>query len=207
MSPNSRCEWCRLPPELCICAGLPRLGLPFRLVLIRHPGELSSQSNTGALLPRLFEGAEAIDYGALMQERRAPWRPHTDHAVLFPLPGAPVLSAAAFPARPARERALVVLDGTWGQASKMSRRVPGIRRFPFVALPAETRPRWTLRKPARPGRLATAEAVAAALELLDLAEEAQRLRQAHALMAARILQLRGKISRRQLEVLERKRAW
>ena len=67
----------------------------------------------------------------------------------------------------ARPITLVVPDGTWRQAKKARRRVAGLSDLPCVSLPAAGPSAYRLRHAARPNRLATIEAIARALQILE----------------------------------------
>jgi len=192
-----RCPACRLTPGLCVCGTLPRLAPAVELVIVQHTNERHSQSNTGSLVHRMLEGSELVPYGARQHALDAAtlWRADTSYAVLFPEPGAPVVSPAAFPPS-AKRGALVVIDATWRQARRMTRRIPGLRAHPIVTVPDSERVLPPLRQPIRDGQLDTAEAVARALECLGFEDDAAELREALARVVARVLHIRGKIPRR-----------
>lgn len=199
--PRERCKVCRVPPSLCVCARLPRIGLPFRVVLVQHGDEMHRQSNTGALVHRLLADSRVVPYGigeghdvALSSLEGRDWATH----VLFPIPGARPVTPNLLDVEGGQRLSLVVLDATWRQARRMSRRIPGLRQRPFVALPEGLVPRWPLRRPTRDGQLSTAEAIAWATALLGLPGAADEIWRALALVATRILHVRGKLSREAL---------
>jgi DTW domain-containing protein YfiP len=91
---------------------------------------------------------------------------HEDHSrvlVLFPSEDAQVLQ----PPGDDRKITLVVPDGNWRQASRIPRRVPGLAEAERVTLPPGPPTRWGVRKERRPGGLATLEAIARALGILE----------------------------------------
>lgn len=218
---HCRCRACKLSAELCICGRLPRVEMPLRIVVIQHPRERHSQSNTGSLVHRVFSNSELRDYTEVMRDAATdvtgPWEPSTDYHVLFPRQGARVVAPGVLDRSrqsgtgpgsrsPARRHALVVLDARWRQARRMSHRVPGLGRFPFLTLPEELpAPALNLRRPAGAGQVSTAEAVARCLELLGHVDAARKLRESLELLVSRALFLRGKISRREFEHIERQR--
>ena len=110
--------------------------------------------------------------------------------VLFPLPGAPVLSPATAPAR------LVVIDATWRQARRMLRQLRG---FSFVGLPPGARAQLCLREPPSPGCLSTVEAAARAVACLGHAAAAEQLARAIDLVAPRMMHVRSWIRRSDLD--------
>ena len=192
-----RCPGCKLTRSLCICSELPTVELPFELVIIQHSRERYRQSNSGGLLHRMVKGSRVVPYGA-RDHRFDPgklWSNGVTYTVLFPLPGAEVVSTEILNRRPGTPSALVVIDATWGQAQRMSRRIPGIRRFPFVRLrgikPAEP----TLRVPPERGQRNTAAAVCGALRHLGLGETAATIEEPLLKFISRALHIRGKIPR------------
>jgi DTW domain-containing protein YfiP len=94
-------------------------------------------------------------------------------------------------ARDPRPVNLVVPDGTWGQAARMGRRLPGLEHAEMVRLPAGTKTAWGIRRETHPEGLATFEAIARALGIIESSEVQQRLGQLFALMVARTLEARG----------------
>jgi DTW domain-containing protein YfiP len=62
---------------------------------------------------------------------------------------------------------LVVPDGTWRQANRVRRRVPGLAGIQAVSLPATEKSYYRLRRTHLGNRLATFEAIALALGLLE----------------------------------------
>lgn len=205
-----RCRGCKLPHDLCICADLPQIDLPLRFVVIQHVGEEHSQSNTGRLVHRIFTNSERYDYCELMRSAKshgALWAPNTSCAVLFPQAGARPVSPEAIACAPGKPPSLILLDAKWRQARRMSRRIPGLRKLPFVAIPADDESRQgarqALRRPPRSGQLSTAEAAYRALAALGYTNAALQLKASFELLVSRVLHVRGKISRRRLYSLER----
>lgn len=164
------------------------------MVLIQHVREVYSQSNTGALAHHMLTQCELLRYGgsAGRFDASALLALGADCAVLYPLPGAPVLRREHAVGPEGAPRTLVILDGTWQQARRMSRRIPGLRSLSFVRLPADALPEWRLREPLEAGQLGTAEAIALALELLGEERAAERLRDGLELVARGVLRIRGK---------------
>lgn len=192
-----RCPVCKLLDPGCVCSRFARVRTETRVVIIQHSRERKSQSNTGSLTHHVLLDSRLLIHGA--PERRldaAPCfdDPDLDYRLLFPLPSAEVIGPS--PALQAGKRlALVVLDGTWSQARRMSYKISGLRSLPCLQLPPGALPRIRLRKPRKPGQLGTAEAIALALELLGEWDEAQTLREALAVQASSVLRARGKFPR------------
>jgi DTW domain-containing protein YfiP len=110
--------------------------------------------------------------------------------LLYPGEGVPVLSRTFLTADP-RPVNLVVADGTWRQASRMGRRLPGLEHATMVRLPEGANTAWGVRRECHPEGLATFEAIARALGIIESVEVQESMEDLFNLMVARTLQARG----------------
>jgi DTW domain-containing protein YfiP len=94
-------------------------------------------------------------------------------------------------ARDNRPVTLVVPDGSWRQAAKMGRRLTGLDHAEMVGLPAGPDTAWGIRAENHPGGLATFEAIARALGIIESAEVQSGLEELFRLMVQRTLNSRG----------------
>jgi tRNA pseudouridine65 synthase len=94
--------------------------------------------------------------------------------VLYPSDDAVVLDKRFAQADP-RPVTLVVPDGNWRQASRIPQRVPGLVHAPRVVLPSGPPSAWGIRTETRDGGLATFEAIARALGVLENPELQEQL--------------------------------
>jgi DTW domain-containing protein YfiP len=180
---------------LCICALIPRIATRTRLVLLLHQLEDRKPTNTGRLAARCLTSSVVVSRTA-GAGAEPPWdAPDRDALLLFPHPDARPLEAWRGHPRPVT---LVVPDGTWRQANKARRRVAGLDRLPCVALPAATASRYRLRHDRRPGRLATIEAVALAMGILEGPDVQQQLEHIFQVMVDRTLWTNGRIPSEQV---------
>jgi DTW domain-containing protein YfiP len=152
---------------LCVCALLPapRIETRTRLVLIIHRYEDRKPTNTGRLAVQCLANSETIVRGH--ESRPTPpflSPPGTQPLLLFPYEGAMPLAELATPATPVT---LIVPDGNWRQASKVRNRVPGLRDIPCVRLPVSAPTTYRLRTETHEAGLATIEAIARAMGLLE----------------------------------------
>lgn len=163
-----RCPRCRMHEALCVCDAIPTLPLATRLVVVMHYREATKTTATAPLaLQALPHSAlyvhgdtpEPLDLQHLHDEDRRVW-------LLFPADDAVAITPELVAADP-RPVTLVVPDGSWRQASKLARRVPGLDRATTVVLPEGARTGWQLRREPRADGLATYEAIARALGLLE----------------------------------------
>lgn len=190
-----RCLRCRLHASLCICAHIPKLFTRTRLVLLLHRTEQRKPTNTGLLAVECLQNSELWVRGHAEPMGEYSPDPATLPVVLFPSAGATPLTEFLSAPRPI---SLIVPDGTWRQASKMLQRVPGLRNLPVVSLPEGALSVYRLRREQRHQGLATMEAIARALGVLEDPSIQQALERVFALMVERTLWSRGELDATQL---------
>ena len=140
-------------------------------MVVRHRSETWRTTNTGRLVALALEGAELMDHG---------YRDHRLEAEDLPSgPGVCLLYPHQGDGAPrwtggCPER-LVVPDGSWAQARRIVRRVPGLAQLPRLELPPAPPPARRIRKSPTPAARSTLEAVAAALGLWEPPEMTQAL--------------------------------
>lgn len=150
---------------LCICALVPRLETRTRLELIVHCREEHRPTNTGQLAAQCMTRSAISIVGD--RERPLQLAPVTDREqplLLFPADDAVPITHFATSERPI---VLFVPDGSWRQASKMRKRVPGLATVPCVTIPDAGPTNYRLRAEVHAGGLATFEAIARALYHLE----------------------------------------
>lgn len=119
----------------------------------------------------------------------------TQPVLLFPFDDAvPIAHFARSPA----PITLVVPDGTWRQASKARRRVPGFRDLPCAAVESGVPSSYRLRKESHPRGLATIEAIARALGVLEGPAVRERMERVFSAMVERTLWARGELDAKDL---------
>lgn len=186
-----RCPRCLMHASLCVCDLVPTIQTRTRLMLVIHRIEARKPSNTGKLAALCLANSEIVvrgHEGAPTARYEAP--PHTQPLLLFPHEGAVPLSDFASTGKPVT---LIVPDGTWRQASKVRNRVPGFRDVPCVSLPHDEPSTYRLRLEAHAHGLATIEAIARAIGILEgmpVRREIERVFQA---MVERTLWSRGEM--------------
>ena len=166
-----------------------------RVVLVIHRYEDRKPTNTGRLATECLVNSEVLVRGH--QDRPSePIRgvPGSRALVLFPYPGArPITDYAG-----AGDVTLIVPDGNWRQASKVYKRVPGLRDAPCVCLPSGSPSSYRLRTEAHAQGLSTLEAIARALGVLEGAHVQGALERVFHAMVERTLWARGELGARDL---------
>jgi DTW domain-containing protein len=146
----------------CICALIPSLAPSTRLALLVHYREARKPTNTGLLAARALAGSTVGIVGDRERPLELPIvRPGERGVLLFPADDAVPIADIK------QADVLVVPDGNWRQASKLRARVPGLAELPCVFLPDAPPTTYRLRSEPRPGGLATLEAIAHALRVLE----------------------------------------
>jgi len=113
--------------------------------------------------------------------------------LLFPHPDAQPIEAWRDSLRPVT---LVVPDGTWRQAQRVRRRIPGLDAVPCAFVQREEPSRYLLRRTPFARRLATMEAIAEALGVLEGPAAQQALLDIFQVMVERSLRVRAPAPRR-----------
>lgn len=168
---QSRCERCALPPAACLCGEFAPLELETHVVVLMHRRELNKTTSTARLVPLALVNAQVRIVG--LPEDRA----HFDElaeagrraVLLFPSENSVELTREMRAAK----LTLVAPDGNWRQAHKFARREPQLAALPHVHLPPGPPSRYVLRRHPDERFLATFEALARALGILE-GEEVQR---------------------------------
>ena len=191
-----RCQRCRMHESLCICELIPSIETRTRLLLVIHRFEDRKPTNTGRLATLCLPSSETIVRGH--EDRPTapiPVPPDTQPLLLFPAEDA--LPIEPF-AQSTRAVTLIVPDGTWRQASKVRSRVPGLRDVPCVTLPRGEPSQYRLRFDPHAQGLATIEAIARALGILEGQrgpDVQQRLEWVFRAMVERTLWARGAVEK------------
>jgi len=156
------CPRCQRPLAHCLCRWIPALDSRTRVVVLQHPDEARHALNTARLAVLGLRNA-SLHVGRRFDA--ALWQvPGYEPWLLFPGEGAEPLERAAPPGLP---RLLVVLDGTWRHARQLLAAHPALAALPRVSLDGGAGSRYRVRHAAHPQALATIEAVAAALDILE----------------------------------------
>ncbi|MBX3263453.1 MAG: DTW domain-containing protein [Labilithrix sp.] len=184
----NRCGICLMHMGLCVCALVPRIETRTRLALVIHHTEIRKPTNTGHLGAACLVNSE-IHVRGREGAPSAPiaWGERTP-LLLFPHEG------EAEPLAPTAEPVmLIVPDGNWRQASKVRARVPGLRGVRCVTLPPGPPSLYRLRSEPHPAGLATIEAIARAMGILEGPHVQAALEHVFRAMVERTLWSRGAI--------------
>jgi DTW domain-containing protein YfiP len=178
---------------------VPNVPTRTRVVLVLHQLETRKPTNTGLLAVRCLPNSEIVVRGRAPEGPDAP--PPSRLAPDLPWQRDPERCVLLFPhedATPIERLAsgdpltLVVPDGTWSQAIRARKRIPGLDRLRCATVaPGDTM--YRLRHDPRPGHLSTLEAIARALGALEGPEVQAQLERVLRIMVDRTLWSRGKL--------------
>lgn len=174
---------------LCVCSIVPRIETKTRLALVIHHTELRKPTNTGHLAAACLvnskihvRGREGAPTAGIEWGNRTP-------LLLFPHEGeAEPLTAMD------GDVTLIVPDGNWRQASKVRARVPGMKSVRCVTLPPGPPSIYRLRSEAHATGLATMEAIARAMGILEGSHVQAALEHVFRVMVERTLWVRGALA-------------
>lgn len=188
----ARCARCRMLARVCLCAELQARALATRVLVVGSRREFLQPTNTGRLVGLALLGSAVLPRSVGEEPLSATdlGEPGRRTLLLYPAPGARVL--AREPADP-RAVTLVVPDGNWREARKLARREPALAALERVQLPHGPPSRYRLRSHPDARFLATFEAVARALGILEGPELQAELERVFVRFVERTLWSRGRL--------------
>jgi DTW domain-containing protein YfiP len=182
-----KCSRCLMKHHLCLCDSITPFANQIPVTIIMHRREVFKPSGTSRLASLALQDCEVFlrghDKKPLVLEEMFP-RPET--CLFLNLSDEAEVLDEAFVANHSFTR-LVVPDGSWRQARKMGRREPALKKMKWVKLPEGPRSRYLLRTQPVSGGLATIEAIAKALGVLESPAAQDHLEKVFALMVERTL--------------------
>jgi len=164
---RARCPRCALLMAQCVCALVAPIDNRTPVRVLQDPRESKHALNTARWVALGLRHAEIVSRATFTP---ADWTiPGRQSLLLYPAEADdPAAADADVAAQPASvPLALVVLDGTWKHAAGILRAHPALLALPRFGLAPAAVSAYRLRKSPRMDGLATVEAVAAALDLID----------------------------------------
>ncbi len=188
-----RCPRCGLHWRSCLCASLEPIALATRVIVLRHRRELHKPTNSGRLVPLTLVAGEVRTFGArdVPLDTAGLIDPARHTLLLYPSADSRELTRDEVSAGPIT---LIVPDADWRRAFKLVAREPSLAGVPRVHLPSGAPSAYRLRSHTNPRFLATFEAIARALGILEGAEVQARLEHVFRLMVERTLYSRGQLA-------------
>jgi DTW domain-containing protein len=160
------CWRCRRPRRVCYCAAVRSIETRTRVVILQHPRESDVAINTARIAELCLTSSTlhvGLDFTADRGLHTALSNADAPAILLYPSEGAKDLASEP----PPGPVTLVVIDGTWWQASKLFKLNPFLRELPRYGLTPSAESRYRIRREPAAHCLSTIEALAAALALLE----------------------------------------
>jgi DTW domain-containing protein YfiP len=167
-NPVERCSICHFQPSFCICAEIPRIDLTTKICLVIHTSELTRRANTGLLALNALvnsemrvrgETKEPLDLSDLLIPRYRTW-------LFYPSRDAVELTQELV-AQEQTPVQLIVPDGNWRQAGKVHYRHTELKNVTRVIISAPNSSKFRLRQQHRREGMATLQAIAHALGIIE----------------------------------------
>lgn len=186
------CARCRMHVNRCFCAEIPTLDLRTRVSVLIHAKELKRTSNTGRLATLALTNSglhirgvkgESLDAGEILDDAYQP-------LLFFPSDDANELTPA-FISKFKKPIQLIVPDGNWRQASKVHTRYPEFANIPRVIISTLNESKYVLRKETTPEGMATLQAIAVAMSIIEGPETGAELMKLYDLKLKQTLIGRG----------------
>jgi DTW domain-containing protein YfiP len=191
---QSRCPNCMMRQELCICSLIPNLDTKTKIIVIISKREAKVPTNTGRLAGLALKNSVVLLRGDLDQpyDLSEHLGPIGTNFVFYPDEKANVASSDL--ASSSLPLTLIFPDGNWRGAGKMCRRDPIMASLPRLRLPAGAPSNYRVRKETKSEGLATIEAIARALGIVENPSVQLNLEQLLKAMTDRTLQSRGTLT-------------
>ena len=123
---KQRCYRCFRPSSRCFCEYIPRIDNRTPILILQHVGERFHAFNTARIVKAALRRCDlVVDHNRRFENRHLSIQ--SQAGLLYPQPGAPILSELAVTDRPNQ---LIIVDGTWPQAKTILRDVPQIQNLP-----------------------------------------------------------------------------
>lgn len=189
------CLVCGLHKDLCLCHLIPSLDLKTKLVLVIHHRELKRTSNTGRLALHSLKNSDVrvrgeknkgpLDLSDLLTPsyRTLLFFPSDDARELTP----ELVQESALPIQ------LIVPDGNWRQASKVSIRHPELNTIERVKISAVNTADKHLRTEHFAEGMSTLQAIAQAFATIEGVDVGQKLNDLYLEKLTRTLKARGQL--------------
>lgn len=186
------CLECFLHKNICMCHLIPSLDIKTKIALVIHTKELKRPTNTGRLAVKALKnsvmkirgrGTEGLDLTDLLDDNY--------RSVLFYPCDEAVELTKEFISESSKPVQLIVPDGNWRQASKVHRRHKELADLPRVMISALNTNKFFMRKENTPEGMATLQAIAHALKIIEGDEVFESLIAVYNKKLKRTLQSRG----------------
>lgn len=160
---REECYRCFRAASVCICDQVPTIANRTKVVVLQHHRELLHPIGT-ARIARLGFQQQEVRVARRHQKLAVPPYRKPKTALLYPHSQAKNLDQLAPEEYPQH---LIVLDGTWAQASSMYRANSWLHAMPHLSIRPSQESNYRIRRQPKEGCLSTIEALVQALRILE----------------------------------------
>ena len=160
------CWVCCRPKRVCYCGAIHAIETRTRIVILQHPRESDVPINTARIAELSLSNSSlhvGLDFSGDAGLRAALSNERAPAVLLYPSDDAKDLGREP----PRGPVTLVVIDGTWWQASKLFKLNPFLHTLPRYGLSPSEESRYRIRKEPAAHCLSTIEALEGALSVLE----------------------------------------
>jgi len=182
--------------EVCLCAAIPCLETQTKIIVVISRREYKVPTNTGRLAGLALANSVILQRGHVDRpmDLRAHLGAEGSNFLVFPGEHAQCLSTIATN-RPGPLH-LIFPDSNWRGAAKMCHKDPIMAQLPMVTLPPGPPSTYRVRRETKSGGLATMEAIARALGMIEGPQLQKSLENLFDLMVSRTMASRGYLNDR-----------
>jgi len=162
--PRETCFVCFKARATCVCSSIVAIDNRTGVFVLQHPRERDHPIGTVRFVDLGLVNSKVIVAASAARDLRVPMAVPPRTGLLFPRDDARDLEEVPADERPDN---LLVLDGTWSQASTLYRRNPWLQALPHYRLSPSAPSRYRIRKEPRRDYVSTIESVLLALRILE----------------------------------------
>lgn len=165
---ESRCPRCRIHKKMCFCDLIPLIANKTPVTIVMHHSEKHLSSNTAHLAKETLKNCEVIKRGLIGRRVSDELKLDSGYTYLYLYPDEDSVELnSEFLDSLERPVHLIVPDGSWSQARKFKRREPLFSNMQSVKVPYLGPSKYQLRRQKSKEGLATFEAIARTLGILE----------------------------------------
>ncbi len=191
---EDRCHQCYMRLEICICKLIPSIDNQTFVSVIMHHRESSKTTNTARLACMSLSNSRIFLRG-LKNEPLNLTEINDDkyQSILLTLSDRSQLLTSDLVKSFKKPIQLIVPDGNWRQANRMSKREKYLQNIPWVKLSPGAKSCYRLRHEHNPEGLSTLEAIACALSIIETPKIEEQLMTFFKIMVERTIATRPKV--------------
>jgi DTW domain-containing protein len=197
---KDRCPRCYIRRVLCLCPIIPRFELDTKLIILIHNRETKRPTNTGRIACLALLNSEIRIRGLKNQPTESSGLIESGRTTLLLYPDENAVDLTPHLVNSLGEPInLVVPDGSWRQAAKVTFREPSLKGALRVKLPPGPPTEYRLRRESKENGLATFEAIARALGVIEGLHVQTELETFFRILVERTLWSRGMITAKEVK--------